>query len=75
MTITSAKELVCPVNGREEIVFDYKQRPTTDEYRSGWDRIFKQPEKEEKVEDSGKQWLKPRKQKKSSGPTARSVVQ
>ena len=56
-------------------MFDYKQRPTTDEYRSGWDRIFKQPEKEEKVEDSGKQWLKPRKQKKSSGPTARSVVQ
>jgi hypothetical protein len=26
------------IGGR--LVFDYKQRPATDEYREGWDRIF-----------------------------------
>ena len=30
-------------------MFDYKQRPATDEYREGWDRIFgkKEPEEDE----------------------------
>lgn len=32
-------------------MFDYKQRPTTDEYREGWDRIFGREEPEEEDED------------------------
>jgi len=34
-------------------MFDYKQRPATDEYREGWDRIFGDdpPEEEDEVED------------------------
>jgi hypothetical protein len=40
-------------------VFDYQQRPTTEAYRSGWDKIFRD-QKEDEAEsedekDSGEQ--------------------
>ena len=42
-------------------MFDYQQRPTTEAYRSGWDKIFgdqKEDEAESEDEkDSGEQWL------------------
>lgn len=34
--------------------FDYKQRPTTKEYRDNWDKIFK-PKKKEKPEEPKKE--------------------
>ena len=32
-------------------MFDYKQRPATDEYRSGWDKIFGEEEPDEDEDD------------------------
>lgn len=31
-------------------MFDYKQRPATDEYREGWDRIFGEDEEDDEGE-------------------------
>jgi hypothetical protein len=33
-------------------MFDYKQRPTTNEYRSGWDKIFGEEESEEDEDET-----------------------
>jgi hypothetical protein len=33
-------------------MFDYKQPPATDEYRSGWDRIFGREEPEEDEDEN-----------------------
>jgi hypothetical protein len=38
------------------LMFDYKQRPATEEYREGWDRIWSKEDDEEKVEDLETQW-------------------
>ena len=36
-------------------MFDYKQRPTTDEYRSGWDKIFGEEEPEEEDDEDAEE--------------------
>jgi hypothetical protein len=38
-------------------VFDYKQRPATEEYREGWDRIFGKEEDEKEGEGDPEEWL------------------